>query len=555
MAEYSAEHQAQIARARQVKQAHEDRLLDLPGVNAIGLSLKTVDGARIPEFALVVHVTQKKPLAELPPGEQIPPEIEGVKTDVVVGGPFHALAGVTKDTDKAKYRPVIGGSDITMDGRAPAPVVLPTTLEGQQVTRLSEVQGTLGCVAVNQDPAITDPSKQYFLLTNSHVLFKPPSVAHTGEKVGQPDTCSVCSKCLDNAVAHMDRDGVLSGYPSGSPPGSGPWIDAAVATLIPGTKWIAAVIKSGEDSNYTTEPIVGTHAMDDFDVLFQPDTSGNLQHVYAVHKRGAKTRDTKGWVDTIDFTAAVTYQEQPSDEPVVLTFKSVIKIVPQAGFDAFSAHGDSGSVVLNDQSQVIGLFFSDGGQTPQTAASLAASIAAVQTQLKVKVADSATYPGEQIVPDPPAGAHAVPAAPQPAGQLARRFVQAEEDLRATATGARLAGTVRRHLPEIRSLVNTNRRVLVVWRRMEGPAWLDQGLRCLADRDRPFPAEQAGRSLADCVAAFADILKAHGSARLAADAAWLSRLLPGFAGRSQAEILALLRSRDDAAEPVALAGDR
>ena len=114
--------------------------------------------------------------------EQIPPEIDGVKTDVVVGSPFYAQAGGRSVSDGAKYRPVIGGSVICPDGRAPAGF---------------RVIGTLGCVAVNQDPAITDPSKQYLLLTNSHVLFKPPSVTHTGEKVGQPDTCSVCSKCLD----------------------------------------------------------------------------------------------------------------------------------------------------------------------------------------------------------------------------------------------------------------------------------------------------------------------------------------------------------------------
>jgi hypothetical protein len=549
MAEYSAEQRAQIARARQVQQAYEDQLLDLPGVNAIGLSLKTVDGVRIPEFALVVHVTQKKPLAELPPGEQIPPEIEGVKTDVVVGGPFYAHAGVPSDSDQAKYRPVIGGSAISPDGRSPA---------GTQKF------GTLGCVAVNQDPAITDPSKQYLLLTNSHVLFKAPSVTHTGEKVGQPDTCSVCSKCLDHTIAHMDHDGVLSGYPSGSPPGPGPWIDAAVATLDPQTKWVAAVIQSGEGSSYTTEPIAGTHPMDDNDVLFQLDANGTQQPVYAVHKRGAKTRDTKGWVISIHLTAHVIYQDEPSDNPLVLTFNEAIAVVPQTGFDVFGAEGDSGSVVLNDQSQVIGLEFGGTeGQTGPTAKSFVLPIAAVEAQLKVKVADSATYPGEQTVPNPPAGAHAtppagaqaVPATPQPVGQLAQRFVQAEEDLRATVTGARLADTVRRDLPEIRSLVNTNRRVLVVWRRMDGPRWLEQGLRCLIDREQPFPAEFAGRSLADCAAAFSGILQEHGSARLAADAAWLGRLLPGFAGRSYEEMLALLRSRDDVAEPAALAGDR
>jgi hypothetical protein len=542
MAEYSAEHKAQIARARRVQQAHESRLLDLPGVNGIGVSLKTVNGTRIPEFALVVHVTQKKPLAELPPGEQIPAEIEGAKTDVVVGGPFYALADAPGGTDapqpdSTRYRPVRGGSMISPVGRSSA-----RSVDGQ----VQMPVGTLGCVVVSTDPAITDPSKKYLLLTCSHVLFKPPSVTHTGRQVGQPDTSSACSKCLDNTVAHMDRDGLLSGYPPGSPPGPGPWVDAAVATLDPQTKWFAAAINTDQEGGI--EWIIGTHKMEDKDVLFQFEADTILQQPYPVHKRGAVSGPTNGQVVEIGFTAQVHYEEPPATDPLVLTFNSVIRVVAAAGSDAFSAPGDSGSAVLNSNSEVIGLLFAGPAKS---AFSYVVPICDVEDQLKVKVADSTTYPGEQTVPSPAAGVPAIPAVLQPAGQLTLRFAQVEEELRATSEGARLADTVRQHLPEIRSLVNTNRRVLVAWRRMEGPCWLEQGLRCLADWQQRFPAELAGRSLADCVAAFSGILQVHGSAQLATDAAWLGRLLPEFAGRSYEEILALLHSHD----VVALAGDR
>jgi hypothetical protein len=538
MPAYSAEQVAEIARVRRVKEAHEDDLLDLPGVNAVGLSLKIVNGVRIPQFALIVHVTQKKPLDELPPGERIPPEIDGVPTDVVVDGPFVALtATVPDDADDSRYRPIIGGSVITPDGR--------------------DGVGTLGCVVVSTDPAITDPGKQFLLLTNSHVLFKPPAVTHTGAKVGQPDTCSICSVCMDHAVAHLDHDSVLSGYPPSGTPTSGPWLDAGVATLCkycravtllePATTWVAAVIKSGEGSgSITTEPIAGTHPMTDADALFD----SNQQHIYGAHKRGAKTRDTQGWVDCIHLTADITYQDDPSDFPLTLRFKEQIKIVPKPGIAAFAAHADSGSVVLNDQSQVIGLVFG-GNLTAGTG--FAAPIADVETQLKVRVADAATYPGKQTVPQL-AAASVMAEAPQPAGVLAQRFAEAESALRATPAGDFLAETVRRHVPEVRTLVNTNRRVLVLWQRMQGPRWLGQGLQWLVTPGQAFPADLAGLRFADCVAAFAQAVQEYGSAALASDAAWLGRLLPEFADRSYADALALLRFKDGTAGPVTLASE-
>jgi hypothetical protein len=542
MPAYSAEQSAQIARVLRVKQAHEDALLGLPGVNAVGLSLKKVNGVRVPRFAMIVHVTEKKPLDELPPEERIPPEIDGVATDVVVGGPFRAMDAVTDDSnyDLRRYRPVRGGSAITPDGRDPA---------GDQA------HGTLGCVVVNTDPGITNPGKQFLILTCSHVLFEPPSVAHTGKKVGQPDTCSFCSPCMDHVIAHMDRDGVLSGYPPASPPTSDPGADAGVATLCrycravtlfePATTWIPAVIKIADDGSSTTEPIAGTYPMDDPGVLFDKDQ----QHIYEVHKHGIATGDTQGWVDDIHFTLEKQWGDPAN--PVTLRFKDQIMIVPKDEGAIFCAEGDSGAVVLNSESKVVGLLSSASTQG-LVGAGAAAPIAAVESQLKVHVADAATYPGTQTVPELAAGsAGTAEAAAVPAGSavvMAQRFAEAESALRATPAGDFLAETIRRHVPEVRRLVNTNRRVLVVWRRMEGPRWLGQGMQWLVSRVQAFPAAAGDLRFADCVEAFAEVLREHGSRDLARDAAWLADLLPRFAGKSYDDALALLRLQGDSAGP-------
>jgi hypothetical protein len=540
MASYSAEHQAQIARALEVKAVHENRLLDLPGVNAIGMSLKAVAGELVPEFALIVHVTEKRPLDALSPPQRIPPEIDGVKTDVVVGGPFRAGQGPA--IDDTAYRPLRGGAAISIEGRG---------------------KGTLGCIVVNQDATI-DPSKKFLLLTNAHVLFQPPDLHRTNENVGQPDTCSVCSPCLDRTIARLDHDGVLS---AGAPPApmptpAVPGVDAGVATLNPGTQWLPEVIATGEGDSITTKPIAGIRSLKgpdplepDPDVLFKLDEQGNIKrdkqghvtHLLGVYKRGARTRESNGWVHDLHITNNIEYQDLPSDPSIRLRLYDQIGIVPKTDHVAFALQGDSGSVVLDAAQQIVGLLYGvplkeKWGDTPFFEMMCTASpIAAVQDHLNVKVADRATYPGVQIVPQPlhtvtPAVAVADEA---PASFVVQRLADAQDELQRTVTGSRLAQIARVRIPEIRALIEGNLRVAVVWGRIEGRRWLEQGLQCVLDRGYAFPSQLEGRSLVDCAERLMGILEVHGSAELAREARWFRELVPAFAGRSFDEVLALL----------------
>jgi hypothetical protein len=512
-------------------------LLGLPGVNAVGLSLRTTGGERVAEFALIVHVTEKKPLDEIPPEERVPPEIEGVKTDVVVGGPFRAGAG--GDMDDSKYRPVRGGSRVRADDKDPSG------------------SGTLGCIVVNQDPAITDPGKQFLLLTNAHVLFYPPTGLHrTGEKVGQPDSCSICSFCCDHTIARLDHDGVLSGSKLTDPLTAAPGVDAAVATLDADTEWLPELIMGGEGGSITTVPIAGTHPLTDADALF--DMSTPPKPIFGVRKRGARSRVREGWVEDIHLTLRADFRapERPSEPPFERRFKDQLKIVSKTPQVAFALEGDSGSAVLSDANMVVGLVSGvPADDTPVTdpgfVIATAVPIAAVETQLKVKVADTAMYHGVQKVPKS-TGAHAMAAMPEEP-LVARRFKDAERDLRTTPVGVRIAEAAWSHVPEIRRLVNTNKRVAVVWRRIEGVRWLEQGVQCVLDRARPFPTEVSERSLGDCVAALMQMLEEYGSNALARDASWLGGLLPMFAGRSFDDVLALCRAANDERALALLAG--
>jgi hypothetical protein len=77
-----------------IKEDAESKLRSLPGVHAVGIGEKYVDGKPSGEQSIVVLVVKKKPLDQLQPEEVIPSEIEGIKTDVIqVSMPRLDMAG------------------------------------------------------------------------------------------------------------------------------------------------------------------------------------------------------------------------------------------------------------------------------------------------------------------------------------------------------------------------------------------------------------------------------------------------------------------------------
>ena len=142
-----------------VKEAAEAGLRAIPGVHAVGLGAKVVAGNRTSEPSIAVFVKKKKPASAIPPDEAIPPEIDGIKTDVIeMEIPSRALA---KDT--TRYRPVAGGCCIRAGG--------------------SPEYGTLGCLALTSD---TPP--KVVALTCQHVVAPPQAAQTTLNEVFVPAT-------------------------------------------------------------------------------------------------------------------------------------------------------------------------------------------------------------------------------------------------------------------------------------------------------------------------------------------------------------------------------
>ncbi|HMH16005.1 MAG TPA: hypothetical protein VK578_23100 [Edaphobacter sp.] len=531
MKRYSPEVQEALAKIVKVKAAHEDELFKLPGVHTISVQPKTTKGIRTPEFAIVVHVAKKKPANDLAPGDVIPPIIDGVSTDVVESPRRVLSAAPSTNTDDNNYPHVIGGVQIVSDG---------TSRHSDHTTTWRI--GTLGCVAINQDPAVTDPSKQAIALTNAHVLLDALiSTTHDGSAVGQPSTSSLCCKSLDHTVGHVDHDALFTGFePSTNPQPPPTGIDAGFITLDPGVQWSAEVIASGKGGSITTEQIAGPHVVDDTEALF--DTSNPPLPIYAVHKRGVRTEATTGWLYSVDATVDVEVESLDGTVTKTLRFMHQLELQPQDPTKYFGLQGDSGSAILNSSHQVIGLLFGVPRDTdpPSTSAS-ACPIGDVQEKLNVLVADSVRYPGLQTVPQPSAAAHAFANLPADRSIIRERMQTARAELGNTEIGQMMDEALHLHFAEIRGLVNLNKRTAAVWRRIRGPAWISEVFNCLLDRARQFPTELEGTNLNDCIDQLSAVLHRYGSQSLVRDLTRLRPELCALAGRTYNETLASWRT--------------
>ena len=85
-------------------------------------------------------------------------------------------------------------------------------------------------------------------------------------------------------------------------------------------------------------------------------------------------------------------------------------------------------------------------------------------------------------------------------------------------GSLIAALVSTHFDEVKRLVNTNRRILVVWHRMGGPELLRQAMRFADGRPLDLPAHVSGRPLIEWLDQMLELLYDHGSPVLRADVA-------------------------------------
>jgi hypothetical protein len=491
---------------QEIKDRVAERLLRIPGVHMIAVGAKQVDGERTGDVAITLFVERKRPLSEIPSGERIPEEIEGVKTDVIemppptIGqtGPGQ-LFGANRDDD-GEYRPVRGGSQIARTN--------------------ANTIGTLGCLCtVRGDP------NTVIALTNHHVIYENCSDSPNHEEVGQPNGSTSSSDCCSDIIgtvldAQCDQE-----------------VDITLVKLNRGAEWLAEIQEVGR--------VTATHDITPAEVnpLATPPIT------YPVKKRGRRTGLTGGVVTH----AGAVGQVQNHDGTVHRSYNNAMIIDPNPDPASPGTHtdfhlpGDSGSALLNEFDMVVGITF---GQAPATATTSGVGVAFPIKALIDKFAEGVLV-GRRIelrvaTADRAGDVHTVPTAMVADGQPAlppitpAQAERLEEEIRTTRRGARYSDLARRHREEVGALIHSNRRVTVVWHR-SGAAELVQWLvRAFSTPGVRVPAEIQGRPARACLDDLAAALRRNGSAELAADVDTVMPTLPDVAGLTRRDIVDRLK---------------
>lgn len=479
------------------------QLLALPGVTAVGLGSKEVGGQPTGELALKVFVTRKRPAAELATAEFIPAEIDGLSTDVIQSGQRHLVADpvgaiVSEFRDETRSRPLTGGRRIRREG--------------------SNAAATMGCFLVDLTHAGTT-----YGLTNFHNMAPPdvPAPVAGTSAVGQPGHKPGASGCCTD---------LFGKYAGGEMADDGK--DEAAIKLDPGMQWLAEIADIGI--------VTGSHEI---------TVAEATPQTYKVRKRGARTLLTGGVV------TAVNTSDGHSDNDIVIKPNPN----PAAGTRTvfFAYEGDSGSALVNDAGEIVGLVYSrdDSGngyayaidhvlERLGTALSVPLTVAvAVQVGFVNTVPGAAMVatPAElhlQLGPEPRPAARPVPVQPSPMPAVVMP-ASLQDDLDQSATGRLLITTWLTHQRELLGLINSNRRVALAWHRTGLSALVQVLARMPADPDLVLPATLHGQPVRTVLTRMRATLDRFASPALSVDLARLDGVLPELGGLTYPRIIAAL----------------
>ena len=311
-----AQLQAQLMNARAIFRQALPRLLRRRNVVACGLGFKQVGGEWTDELSLVVSVERKLPKEQLTPDDLIPPQVDGLPTDVQQTGRFRAL---TLDP-RRRYRPA---------------------QPGLSVGHYLVTAGTFGYL-VRRGEAL-------FILSNNHVLANT-NAAQIGDPILQPAR-------LDGGTVEQDRIAALSDFVRldfGEQEADHPLLEMiasllnALAALFGSSVRLRATRLSAE-GNLMDAALA---RVDDPNLVIPgwPEIGRQLgqaepQLGMEVQKFGRTTGYTRGIVRQVDVAVNVEYQGRTAH------------FVDQVMTDPMSAGGDSGSAILDRQGHAVGLLF------------------------------------------------------------------------------------------------------------------------------------------------------------------------------------------------------
>jgi len=444
------------------------------GVVGVGLGCKERKGAVTEEVAFRVYVRRKKPISELQRNDLVPSCYRGVATDVLNASSGTQTSSVCEDN--SKYSVIIGGITI-MNGRR----------DGQNRLGL----GTLGFLATID--GVEGPDNIAFV-SNRHVL--GVNNAMVGDTVYQPDgNATLPNNSIGKILKLQEINNYKYTYPGPGETEKEYWIDCATAQI---NICISSCCHTNCGETFGNW-INGLNA-NGSNVIADV---GRAQVNDVVYKVGRSTRRTKGIVRRVDYLLP--------GAAGIPDAKNLIFIEPLEpdcnGILRFSDDGDSGAAIITDQGKLVGILHTvaDQPHPPLPLNALACHIAPVLDALKVTPITRAhpVLNNSAAVTTMAEVAAVTDGRRTQARQLREQFLSLPE-------GPSAWQLIDEHRIEVIRLVNHNRRVMVAWRRNQGPAFLNRAINNARDPQETIPAEIEGITRQALLGSMGDVLAEQGS---------------------------------------------
>lgn len=305
-----------LASIRTVLEKVRPELMRKANVIATGIGYKRVNNQKSDELCIICSVDIKKSKASLRAADLIPASMEGVPLDVKPTGVVRALSD-----PRRRYRPAPGG----------------VSIGHERVTA-----GTLAC--------LVKKGNKTYILSNNHVLANS-NEAVRGDAILQPGK-------YDGGEWPLDRIAKLSEFvaiqfdkgQSDCKIGRGSASFLNALALLLGSKTSVSALRERAAENLVDCAIAEPYEKGD--VLNEILDIGTITGVaegkldMPVQKSGRTTGHTRGVIEQVDAVVKVNYSDTQT-----ATF------VDQLIAGPMSQGGDSGSAVLDDQNNLVGLLF------------------------------------------------------------------------------------------------------------------------------------------------------------------------------------------------------
>lgn len=294
-------------------------LLKKKGVVAVGAGYKTVSGKKTKEMSLVCSVIEKLPPDKIKDDDKVPSHVCGLKTDVVQTGEITAFR-------TRRRRPASGGVSIG---------------------HYAITAGTFGCL-------VRRGGKSY-ILSNNHVLANSNN-ADIGDSVLQPgshdggghnDTIAKLEDFIPIRFAELPSECNISNFISKAL--------GFVAKVFFSRTRFKAVTESFSTNLVDAaiaRPVNPEDVVSEIMGIGVPGGTAEPQVGMKISKSGRTTKVTSGKVDQVDVMVNVGF----GGGKMAIFEDQIISGI-------HSAPGDSGSLIVNEQNEAVGLLFAGGSGT------------------------------------------------------------------------------------------------------------------------------------------------------------------------------------------------